>query len=377
MKINHQTFCFSAEIPDHVVRYSCVKIRKINLQSIKARMVTKESYRHIPLEESPHWQFLNGHEEPYQRYLQEFGKDVGLEHSPVVFRALIKEMEEVGYLGGDHGRGYIIVQREGDDLVIRDGFHRACILLHSGEQIIPMAVLDEPDDQIDLYLNDFRDDFLEWYTPIRIDESRVIHERTFPYFEIRSEMLDNNERGEGKWKYIIERNLPDIAGKRVCDIGCNVGLFSYFMARMGAKCVHGYDRTETIVQPSNPELPRQNVVQQAYFVKNLLQLRDARVYDNLHFYEMDIAQQDFRQLRYDLFFSTCVLYHFGEGFRAIMEQVSENHRMVFLQTNLGHGGELAEYASLDYHQWLLHSLGYSVTIDAPEGYAYPVITGLK
>lgn len=120
------------------------------------------------------------------------------------------------------------------------------------------------------------------------------------------------------------------------------------------------------------------MVQQAYFVKNLLQLQDRKRYDGLQFHEADIAKIDFAAFRYDVFFfSCCMLYHFGPLFETIIRDISAHIREIFLQANLGHSGLLGEFASVAYRRRLLEQYRYQVHIDAPAGYSYPVISGRK
>src|SRR4051794_16939927 len=46
--------------------------------------------------------------------------------------------------------------------------------------------------------------------------------------------IDSRHMGVSKFEYIVRRNLPDLQGKRVLEIGCNCGLIAIHMARLGA-----------------------------------------------------------------------------------------------------------------------------------------------
>ncbi|HEX4997701.1 MAG TPA: class I SAM-dependent methyltransferase [Terriglobia bacterium] len=389
---SHRNFSFSVELPANLahMKGSSFIICRAPLESLLARIVTESEgvqARHAltPLRRTPHFAFLEGQRASYQAYLERHGLTVGYgaEHSVEAFDRLLSEPG--AYLAPPYQSSYIICEAvdtpSGKQAVILDGVHRAARLLHEGVRSVPVAILTpgalSSQMQLRRYVTDFKDDFQEWYTPLDI-QGIVIHERTYPEFKERPEFLRNRQRGRSKWEFIIEKNLPDVRGKSVCDIGCNSGLFSLYMAQRGANRVVGYDRLETAVQPTNTDLPRQNVVEQAYFVRNLFRLAGQPGTESVEFVACDLAQLDFSSLQHDVFFSCCVLYHFGELFAEAIRAIHLRIPEVFLQTNLGHKEpSLARYASLDYHRTLLEKYGYTVSIDAPEGYDYPVIRGTK
>lgn len=388
----HRTFSFNVQLPANLVHLAgtCFQICRIPLSSLYARIVTKSSGTQVKhslkkLRSTPHFLFTQGKQHKYREYLSRYGFAVGYgaEHSVDSFLALLESEE--GYLTPPFESNYIICDRVktilGEKLVILDGVHRACQLLLQGVESVPVAIVERNQanrlSQLDRYLLDYKDDFIEWYTPLEIG-GRVIHERTFPSFIERPEFLINYERGRSKWEYIIEKNLPDLHGKSVCDIGCNCGLFAIYMIQRGARHVVGYDRSESVVQPSNSGLPPQNVIEQAHFVRNLFRLSGEKHLENIEFLSCDLSQFDFSSLCHDVFFSCCVLYHFGEHFEEIIRAIHQKIPEVFLQTNLGHKDPvLAKYASIEYHRTLLEKYGYVVRIDAPKNYDYPIICGQK
>lgn len=389
--LDHSHIKFSTKVQPNFIKLNLsYLICKVDLENIYAQIATDSirggiKYRLVKLKNTPHYQYLQGNKQPYYDYLVKFGKNVGygLEHSVKNFEKLIHS--ESAYLRQKYSSNYIICEKTksifSSKNVIIDGVHRASILLHLANTQIPVAFIQtrmlQKFEQLDQYIKDYKDDFLEWYTPLEI-EGRIINERTYPHFIERPEFLHNKERGKSKWDYIIKNNLPSLKGKTICDIGCNIGLYSIYMTQMGAKKVSGFDRSETIIQPTNSNLPKQNVVQQAYFVKNLFLLTGQKNLNKIQYFERDINLIDFSKLKYDLLFSSCVLYHFGEKrFEEIIKNISSNIPEVFLQTNLGHKGELSEIASLKFQKSILEKYGYRVTVVAPNHYDYPILCGKK
>lgn|SRR3989344_2297087 len=391
-KIDHKNFNFNLKLTEHLSKINLpYLICKTNLNLLYASIVyqkkpsSKIEYRPTKLDKTPHYKYVNGDTSFYETYLKKFGNRVGYpgEHTVTNFNKLLRG--NFSYLKGEFSENYIVCEKikytDGFKNVIIDGVHKAVILFNQRIKEIPVAfILKKPPGklvQLDQYLNDYKNDFLEWYTPLEI-EGRIIHERTYPDYKERPEFLNNRERGKSKWDYIIKKNLPKIKGKTICDIGCNNGLFSIFLSQMGVSKVDGYDRGENVVQPTNKNLSRQSVAQQAYFVKNLFKLAGRKNLDRINYFECDINKLDFSKLKYDLFFSSCVLYHFGEKkFEEIIKKISSSIPEIFLQTNLGHGGNLAKLASVSYQKNLLEKYGYKVKTDVPKNYNYPVLFGTK
>lgn len=344
----------------------------------------KPAFSLLPIAATPHYKALqSGNASIYAEYLEKHGAHVGggKEHS---LRAFIELGRNFHYLSRLYARDYILVtplKNEGSGVLFRvlDGVHRLALLAFAGETHVPVVVCGATgisEMRLKWFVESFKNHFPEWYTPVAFDAHTVIHERTYPKFIERPEFLVNGERGMAKWEQSIAPYLPDVAGRRVWDIGCNVGLFSLQMSRLGAEMVIGIDRGETIIQPSNPSLPSQSVVQQAWFVKRAFELRDGRIYDNVEFKEEDIALFDFTRIDADMVFSTCVLYHFGPRFAEIMASFPPQVRCVFLQTNLGHKGLLGKWAAPDTHERILRRAGFTrVRRHEPAGLKYPVIVG--
>ena len=384
MQINFQTLSINPNLPPNV-HWAIIDASLKDLRaSIPRGSPAKPEFEFIPITETPHYQAVkSGDSSVFSRYLETYGAWVGADKEDSSIR-----FDELGcdfrYLAPPHERDYIVVTPvpHTDGTVafrVLDGVHRLALLIFAGETNAPV-VLCGPQNiaaaRLKLFVDSFKNHFLEWYTPIVFDSQTIVHERTYPEFVERPEFLTNGERGLVRWEQSIRPHLPDLAGRCVWDIGCNVGLYSLQMSRMGAARVIGLDRGESVIQPSNPQLPRQNVVQQAWFVKRAFELKDGPIYDNVEFREADIATFDFARVDAEMIFSSCVLYHFGARFAEIVASFPARVRCVFLQTNLGHGGALGEWAAPDMHERILRQAGFArIRRHEPTGCKYPVIIG--
>jgi SAM-dependent methyltransferase len=382
MLIDFKTFSVQPALPAGLDNWILVQAPVAALRAVILRGAPANAQRcPIPLDQTPHYYFLTtGDSEPYQAYLRRYGVHVGCgrEHSVEKFSSLLRGFH---YLKPPHEREYIVVVAANDNgqvvYPILDGVHRAAILAARKEQVVPIVIVNVSQAKnlrLRCFVDSFRNQFLEWYTPVMFDDQTIIHERTFPQFIERPEYLTNRERGMSRWQYIIGPSLPDVRGKVVYDMGCNVGLYSIQLARAGAAQVVGMDRNEQMIQPTNTRLPRQNVVQQAWFVKKAFEIREGQAIDHVEFLEQDIAQFDFSALDADMLFSTCVLYHFGPRFPGMIKALPRRVKTVLLQTNLGHQGPLEIWTSLDTHEHVLREAGFTRVIRYdPKDYKYPVI----
>jgi 2-polyprenyl-3-methyl-5-hydroxy-6-metoxy-1,4-benzoquinol methylase len=237
---------------------------------------------------------------------------------------------------------------------------------------------DAKDRVIAEYIAKHKDEFPEWYMPIQLGK-HLIPSRTYPSFHDRPESLKDNTLGKLKWDFIIKENLPDLKNKKVCDIGCNAGVFSLNMYDLGADMVDGYDRGYSIIQPNNAHLGNQNVAAQAYFVRNLYEAYFNQNYSRVNFFDVDLMTMDFAKIDYDFFFSCCTLYHLGaERMHQIIKDISGRISEIFLQANNGHGGGLGKLSNLEYHISLLETYGYKIMwVDDPVDYPHPVIYATK
>jgi hypothetical protein len=104
----------------------------VPINRIKARIVSGTGLKVIGLEDSPHYAFLSGQEQPYIDYLKIANQP---DHSVEKFKTLIAEFDKVR-------AGYILCDKQKDEYIIHDGFHRACILAHQGASHLKVGLKD-------------------------------------------------------------------------------------------------------------------------------------------------------------------------------------------------------------------------------------------
>ena len=251
---------------------------------------------------------------------------------------------------------------------------------HMGFGLPIEGAQEERDAAIDAYIEAHKDSFPEWYMPLQIGE-HSIQARTYPHFNWRPDSLLDDTSGKRKWDLTLSKVMPDLQGKTVCDIGCNIGIFSMEMARLGALSVDGFDRGPDIVQPNNHDLGTQSVAKQAYMVRNIYEAFHSQRFPGVHFHEQDLMTMEFVcEHVYDVFVACCVLYHLGaERMEQIIKDISAHTPEVILQANNGHGGGLGQLSSLANHVSLLTKYGYEVqkTVMGPPGYPHPVVYATK
>lgn len=218
--------------------------------------------------------------------------------------------------------------------------------------------------------------FKEWYQPVDFGDGLIAHVTTPPDWQ-ESPDLDAI-RGMAKWDFIVKRNIPDVTGKRVLDVGCNNGVFSLQLAKNGASEVIGIDRDITITQKSTDVLPKQNIIEQANFVKHVFEIKDRKKYP------IEYIVEDFSNInvskfgRFDLIIALCVVYHQLRDTPKIIKALSEMTDHLILQTTLLHPGELGYWADPYRLAELLNRSGFSkIEIDSPQNYSWPMIIGKR
>ncbi len=207
----------------------------------------------------------------------------------------------------------------------------------------------------------------DWYTPVNFGNGLIINGN----FKISSDD-ESIHFGLGKWRYIVERNLPDLQGKRVLDIGCNAGAFCIQMARMGATEVIGID--------SNRTWP--NWLNQAKFVKSALEWRCGTTYP-ITFIDSEMDRiPDLNLGHFDVVIALCCLYYLeGKKIQALLEHFNGHSDIILIQCNTRRADQstaVHRRASPKYMVHQLQNAGYSsIHVDNPLLYERPIVVGSK
>ena len=211
----------------------------------------------------------------------------------------------------------------------------------------------------------------------RIEELSPSGHKSWYYFidfgygvTVRPELSSDPHSGTKNWRNFLSKNLPDVRGKRILDIGCNAGLYDLKMIEMGAAEVVGVDFD----------------VQQPQFVREWFANKNDRDYSNIRYIAADATQFDFAELgHFDLALIFRVAYHFGEGIDHVMAQLSQTADTIVMQgntprlTNPKYAGRSHQHlAGVDGMQELLESYGFAISkIAAPPGHPTPLVVGSR
>ena len=218
--------------------------------------------------------------------------------------------------------------------------------------------------------------YKQWYQPVDFGDGITAHVTIPPDWDPRPEL--DKHSGLSRWEYIVKRNIPDVTGMRVLDVGCNVGVFSIELFKLGASEVIGVDRDFDI--PQKPDfLPRQNIVSQAEFVRDALALKTNCTF-NIKYKPINFSDYNsYLNLgSFDLIMALNVAYHELDGMEDMLRTLGSMTNTLVLQTALSHGSPIKEWASLPKHVEILTKIGFtSIEIDSPVGYEQPIIVARK
>ena len=102
----------------------------MRLEDLRADILQPDGIISVPLKETPHYQFLKGNKVPYIEYFySNMGKKLQSNHFPCTFEKLISEFRD-DYTTRDGKKSHIVVKGNR----IKDGLHRACIMLSRGQE---------------------------------------------------------------------------------------------------------------------------------------------------------------------------------------------------------------------------------------------------
>lgn len=157
------------------------------------------------------------------------------------------------------------------------------------------------------------------------------------------------ELGSGKWHF-IRPYLPDLAGKRVLDLGCNNALLPLEMLRAGARGVTAYEL--------NPVFARYARLNHRWF--EFVDNRRYPGFELIEGYMHEACEHDWTG--YDIASAFCSLYYeTPEQMARIVRTLSATAEYFIVQANENaeeHDGELRERASLPFLSAILRDNGY-------------------
>lgn len=218
--------------------------------------------------------------------------------------------------------------------------------------------------------------YQQWYQSVDFGNGIIADVTTPPDWQPRPEL--NPGSGLDRWNFIIRRNLPDVQGMRVLDLGCNVGIYSIELARIGASEVVAVDRDTTIRQRTG-QLPRVDLVSQAEFVREAFELREGKKYP-VKFQAIDF--KNYTALKslgwFDLILALNVVYHELDRAPSLVNTLGEMTDDLVLQGSVVHPPPIRDWALPETSVKMLTAAGFDfVTVDYPYGYSQPVVRGVR
>ncbi len=186
---------------------------------------------------------------------------------------------------------------------------------------------------------------------------------------LRTGRLWNLGAGWGRWEYLLSRTLPDLAGRRILDLGAANGHNGLEMLRAGASTVVGLEM--------NPER-----VTQGRFLKDAWEWCDGTTYDYVAF-TADMRDAPRMGLgSFDMVTAFCSMYYLSEQEMAgLVRDLSEMTPILVMQCNeridIGRDDDdTYRRASLEFTVSMLKANGFpEVEVVAPPGYQRPMAIG--
>lgn len=216
-------------------------------------------------------------------------------------------------------------------------------------------------------------DFDRWFVNTDFGNGIVARSTCWP-----DEPAFSRHAGVGKFEFIIRRNLPDLQGKRVLEIGCNAGVISIHMARLGAEVV-GIDCERA--------WPRWK--EQAELVKSVAEWRCQTRY-RIQYLECDMRELPNQDLgRFDAVLALNCIYYVDEAqIRRLCQHISTITNRFVVQCNTRDHRTLGRRPQPEFIETCLRDSGFSkVTIDwpwdtprrrvLPQRYSRPVVVAQR
>jgi len=210
---------------------------------------------------------------------------------------------------------------------------------------------------------------MKWYAPVNLGNGIVMRPWNWP-----DAPLNTPHMGGDRFEFILRRNLPNLQGKRILDLGCNAGLISIHLARCGAREVVGVDSHATW----------EGWYEQATFVKEVVEWRCAAHY-NVRYVDADIRTLSALDLgRFDVVLALCSVYYLDdEEIERLIRHVATISDLFLIQGNTVRGDHrnnpgVKRRAHPRFLKRALARNGFPfVSLDAPWLYGRPVVVGRK
>src|SRR5688500_2929233 len=106
--------------------------------------------------------------------------------------------------------------------------------------------------------------FNKWFVHTNFGNGIVARSTCWP-----DQPNDSRHAGVSKFEFVVKRHLPDRQGKRILELGCNAGVISVHMSRLGAR--------EVVAVDCDSYWPRW--LEQAEFLKQVLEWRCQTTYN--------------------------------------------------------------------------------------------------
>lgn len=218
----------------------------------------------------------------------------------------------------DRGHAPVLIADDRGNCIRRlDGTHRVSILRFLGHESMPVVTLAEeeytgfmleqiPREKVQAEI----DKYEKWYQPLEV----------LPGMWTR-QWWDDKEGA-------LLRALPDVRRKRILDMGCNGGLYSFECSRRGATQVDGIDK-------------RPVTIEQAELVHAIWDVTQPRT-RKVAFYCERIGECFGRLEETDIVIAACVLYHVKENLYPFLNAVAKSKvQSVIVQGNIARRKKLS------------------------------------
>jgi FkbM family methyltransferase len=125
------------EAPFHLEPFEHYEIRQVPIDDLRANILDAGR---VPIEQTPHYHFLTGDRQAYERYyLAHLGTRLTEDHFPEAFDRLVSNFN-YDFMTPEGRRSLILARRQPDGTYrILDGVHRAAILKFKGIQTVTIA----------------------------------------------------------------------------------------------------------------------------------------------------------------------------------------------------------------------------------------------